>query len=155
MLWDLHRQRLDVDLALHLGQHAAFLRTRRLAHELHRDARLDRLVEAHLVQVDVRDVPANRILLIILEDRCVRRGLPFEDDVEDRVEPAGAGQDPAQLTLGHGDGVGLLALAVEDARDKTFLAQAPSVGGTTPFALSNLQLDPFSRHFRRRMLATS
>src|SRR5207244_3098733 len=83
------RQRLDVDLTLHLREHAAFLGPRRLAHELHVDTRLDRLVEAHLVQVDVRDVPADRILLVVLEDRRVCRRLSFEDDIEDRVKPSG------------------------------------------------------------------
>src|SRR5439155_10544170 len=148
-------QRLDVDLTLHLREHAAFLGPRRLAHELHVDTRLDRLVEAHLVQVDVRDVPADRILLVVLEDRRVCRRLSFEDDVEDRVKPSGARQDAAQLALGNADCMGLLAVAVEDAWNEPLLAQAPSIGRPTPFALPNLQLYPFARHFRRRMVATS
>ena len=53
MLGNLHRQRLDVDLALHLREHPAFLHPRRLANQLDGDARLDRLVEPHFVQVDV------------------------------------------------------------------------------------------------------
>ena len=32
------------------------------------------------------DLPADRIDLVLLEDRRVRRGLPLEDDVEDRVQ---------------------------------------------------------------------
>ena len=49
------RQRLDVELARDLLQHAALLDARRLADELHRDRRVDRLVEPNLVEVDVRD----------------------------------------------------------------------------------------------------
>jgi hypothetical protein len=84
---------LDVDLALHLRKHTALLGARRLTHELHRATRLDRLVEPYLVQIDVGDVAADRILLVVLEDRRVRSRLSFEDDVEDRVQAAGAGED--------------------------------------------------------------
>ena len=146
MLRDFHRQRFDVDLALHLRQDAAFLRTRRLADELDVDHGLDRLVEAHLVEVDVRDVAAQRILLVVLQDRRVRRLLPLEDDVEDRVQPAGAGQHPPQLALRHADGVRLLALAVEHPRDQPFLPQPPRVGRAAPVALPHLELDAFTRH---------
>ena len=50
------------------------------------DARLDRLVEAHLVEVDVRERAADRMLLVLLEHRVMRRLLPLDHDVEDRVE---------------------------------------------------------------------
>src|SRR5580765_684552 len=83
VLRDLHGQGLDVDLALHLREHAALLHAHRLADELHGHARLDRLVEAHFLQVDVRDVAADRILLVVLENRGVRGVLAFDDDVED------------------------------------------------------------------------
>ena len=127
MLRDLHRQGLDVDLALHLREHAAFLHARRLADELDGHARLDRLVEPHFLEVDVRDVAADRILLVVLENRGVRGVLAFDDDVEDRVQPSLAGQHPAEVALRHGDGVGALALAVEDAGDEAGLAQAPGL----------------------------
>ena len=60
MIGDLERQRLDAELALHLREHAALLDAGRLADQLDRDLRLDRLVEANLVQVDVRDPAAER-----------------------------------------------------------------------------------------------
>src|ERR671934_2813470 len=44
VLRNLHRERFDVDLALHLREHAAFLRARGLADELDSHTRLDRLV---------------------------------------------------------------------------------------------------------------
>ena len=54
------RQRLDRDLADELCQHAADLHAGRLAHELHRHLRADRLVESDLVEVDVREMAADR-----------------------------------------------------------------------------------------------
>ena len=71
-----------------LREHAALLDAGGLADELDGHARLDRLVEPHLVQVDVRELAADRILLVVLEDRRVRRLLAVEDDVEDRVQTA-------------------------------------------------------------------
>src|SRR5919201_1862954 len=53
---------------------------------------MDRLVEPHLVEVDVGDVAAQRILLVVLEDRRVRVAVAVEDDVEDGVQSAGAGE---------------------------------------------------------------
>src|SRR5439155_2487742 len=53
VLGNLHRQGLDVDLALYLREHTALLDAGRLADQLDGDARLDRLVESYLVQIDV------------------------------------------------------------------------------------------------------
>jgi hypothetical protein len=92
-------------------------------------------------------VAADRILLVVLEDRGVRRLLPLEDDVEDRVKPALSRQDAAELALGDADRVRLLAAAVEDAGDEALTAQAPSVGRATVLALLHLQLDSFAGHF--------
>ena len=148
MLRHLHRQRLDVDLATHLRQNAALAHSRRVlsAHQLHGDRRLDRLVEPHLLQVDVDQAAAQRILLILLEDRRMRGLLPGEHDVENRVEAAGAAERAAQLALRDTDRVRLRA-PVEDARDETLLAQAPGLPRTDAVALPDFQLDPLSRHF--------
>ena len=100
-----------------LGEHAAGLRPDALADELDDDGRLDRLVEPHLLEVEVVDLPADRIDLVVLEDRRVRRLLALEHDVEDRVQSGGAGQHAAELALGHGDRVRLVPAPVEDAGD--------------------------------------
>src|SRR5207302_551881 len=133
---------------------SSLLRADGLADELHVDARLDRPVEPDLLEVDVGDVPADRILLVVLEDRRVRRLLAFEEDVEDRVQTACAREDATQLPFGDADRVRHLPVPVEDAGDEPLPAQSPRVGGATPFTLPYLQLDPLTRHFRRRMLAT-
>jgi hypothetical protein len=83
---DLEWERLDPDLAGHLREHAALLHACRLADQIDRDARLDRLVEPHLVQIDVREPAARHVLLVILQHGGMRRLLASEDDVEDRVE---------------------------------------------------------------------
>jgi len=89
----------------------------------------------------VRDVAADRILLgSFLEDRGVGRRLAVEDDVEDRVEAAGAGQHTPKIALGHVDRVGALSLAVEDAGDEPPLPQAPSIGGAARLALLTVSL---------------
>ena len=82
----LHRQRLDAQLVERLAEHAALDDARRLADQLQADRRLDRLVEPHLVQVEVGDPAANGVLLELLDDRRVRRLLALDDDVEDRVQ---------------------------------------------------------------------
>src|SRR5262249_12016430 len=146
VLGDLHRQRFDIDLTLHLRETAALLRTDRLADQLDGDARLDRLVEPHLLQVDMRDVPADRVLLIVLEDRRVRRRLALQDDVEDRVQAALASQNTTELALGDADRVRLLAVAVEDAGNEALTAQAARVSRAASLALLDLQLDSFSGH---------
>ena len=54
VLGDRRRKRLDADLARDLLDDATLLRAGGLADELDGDRRLDRLVEPHLVEVDVR-----------------------------------------------------------------------------------------------------
>ena len=83
----------------------------------------------------------------------MRRLLPLEDDVEDRVQAALAGEHAPQLALGDADRMRLLAAAVEDAGDESFAAQAARVGGAAALALFHLQLDPFARHFGGGMVA--
>jgi hypothetical protein len=92
VLGDLHRQRLDRHLARHLREHAAVGRAGRLADELDDDGRLDRLVEPHLVQVDVGDRAPDGVLLHVLQHRRMRRRRPLDDHVEDRVQPTCTGQ---------------------------------------------------------------
>jgi len=50
-------------------------------------------------QVDVGDVSADRMHLVVLEDRGVRRLLLVEGDVEDRVQAVIARQHATQLTF--------------------------------------------------------
>ena len=111
MLGNLHRQRLDVHLARDLGERAALAHAGRVfgADEHDGDRRGDRLVEADLLEVDVDELSAQRILLVVLENRRMRRVLAVEDDVEDRVHPAAAREHPAKLALGDGDRVRLVA----------------------------------------------
>src|SRR3954469_22211377 len=110
-----HRERLHADLTLNLRKDAAFLRAGRLADQLNRDGRLDGLVEADFLEIDVRDVAANRILLVVLEDRRVRRLLPLEHHVQDGVQPALPRQNTTEVALRNADRVWLLAAAVQDA----------------------------------------
>ena len=100
VLRDLHRQRLDVELAADLREDAAFLDAGRLADELDRDLRLDRLVEPDLVQIDVREPAARHFLLVVLEHGRDAASLP-DDDVENRVQARVAGQRAPQLPLVH------------------------------------------------------
>ena len=92
------------------------------------------------------DLPADRIDLVLLEDRRVRRGLPLEDDVEDRVQAVTARQDAPELTLLHADRVGLVPAPVQDAWDVALLAQAPRVAGSPLLALLYLETDSFAGH---------
>jgi hypothetical protein len=91
-------------------------------------------------------VAANRVLLVVLEDRGVRRLLALEDDVENRVQAARAGQDAAQLPLGDADRMRRVPASVQDTRDQTLPAQPTGRGGTARLALADFQLDSFSGH---------
>ena len=127
MIRNLERQRLDADLALHLREHAALLHADGLADEIDRHGRLDRLVEPHLVQVDVREASAGNFLLIVLENSRMRRLLAGQDDVENCVEAGIARQRAPKLAFGHAERVWRLAAPVEDAGDEPLVAQAPRV----------------------------
>ncbi len=147
VLGNLHRQGLDADLPLDLREDPALLGAGGLADQLDGHGRLDRLVEPHFLQVDVRDVASNRVLLIVLEDRGMRRVLPLHDDVENRVQPSLPRQDATEFAFGNGDRMWLLAAAVEHTRDEPFTAQPARVGGAAPLALLDLQPDSLTRHF--------
>ena len=109
------RQRLDVDLTRDLREDAALLDAGGLADERNGDLRLDRLVEADFVQVDVREPSARNFLLVVLEHGRMRRLLAGEDDVQDRVQSAVARQDAAELALFDGERVRRVPAPVEDA----------------------------------------
>ena len=147
------RQGLEAQLARDLLDDAALLRPGRLADELHRDARLDRLVEAHLVEVDVRQRAADRMLLVLLEDGVMRRLLPLDHDVEDRVEPRPAGEGRSQIALLDEDRAGVTT-AVDDAGDQPLLPEAAHVARADLVGIAggDLEGDAVARH-RRRMVA--
>jgi hypothetical protein len=81
-LGDVRRQRLDVELVRHVLEHAALLDARRLlgALEVDVDLGLDLLVEADLEQVDVEQLVADRMLLLVLDDHGA--GLPADLEVD-------------------------------------------------------------------------
>ena len=117
------RQRLDAELACDLLNDAALLRAGRLADELDAHRRLDRAVEPHLVEVDVRERAADRMALELFEHRVVRRRLTLDHDVEDRVQARRPSERRAELALLHDDRT-RVALAVEDSRNEPLLPQA-------------------------------
>ena len=139
------RQRLDVELARDEREHAARLHAGRLADELHDDRRMDRLVEPHLTQIDVRDRAANRILLVLGEDRRMHRLLALDDDVEDRVKPGRACHHGTKLPLGDGDRA-RVTLPVQDAGDEPLRAEAPGAARADLLALAHFELQSVSRH---------
>ena len=101
VLGDLHRQRLDVDLARDLRERAALAaRPAVSADELRRSRSRDRLVETDLLEVDVRQLPAERILLVVLEDRRMRRLLAVETTSRIACIPPSLVERAAKLALG-------------------------------------------------------
>ena len=146
VLRDVRRQRLDVELPSDLLDDAAHLRAGRLADEVHEDGGLNRLVEPHLVKVDVRDRAADRMLLVVLEHGVMRGLLAVDDDVDDPVEPRRAGQRDTQLPLA--DDECLVRLAVEHARDQSLTPQALHVAGAELIgaALLDLECDSVPGH---------
>ena len=139
MLRDVRRQRLDVQLAGDLLHDAADLRTGRLTDELDEHRRLNRLVEANLVEVDVRDRAADGVLLVVLEDGVMRGLLALDHDIDDPVQPGRAGQGDPQLALT--DDEGLVGLAVEHAGDEPLTAQALDVAGAELIGAALLDLE--------------
>ena len=117
------------------------------------DGRLDRLVEPHLVEVDVRERAADRMLLVLLEHRVVRRLLPLDHDVDDRVQPRRVGERRPQVALLDEDRAGV-TLAVEDAGNEPLLAEAANAtrADLVGIAGGDLESDAVARH-RRTMVA--
>ena len=147
MLRHLERQRLDRHLAERLGEHAALAHARRVvaAVKLDGDRGLDRPVEPHLLQVDVRDTAPHGMDLVLLENRRVRLSFAVDLDVEDRVQAGRTGERAPELALGDADR-DRLAVAVEDARHEPLLAHTARLGRAEPLALRDHQFRPFSGH---------
>ncbi len=146
MLRDRRRQRLDAELARDLLNDAADLRTRRLADQLNDDARLDRLVETYLVEVDMRDRSADGVLLVVLEHGVMGCLVAVDQDVHDRVQAGGACQGDAQLAFADDECLG--RLPVEHARDQALTPQTLDVAGAELIgaALLDLECDSVPGH---------
>src|ERR687892_2678842 len=114
---------------------------------------MDRLVEPHLVQVDVEQPGTRRIELILLEHGMVSGPLAVEDDVEDRVQTMVAREDAAELPLLDAERMCLLAAPVEDAGDEPSRAQTTRLRAPTRLAGLDVELDTFTGHVRRPSLA--
>ena len=146
-LGHLHRQRLDVDRRRRLVEDAALLDPRRVlgAVQMDVDGRLDRDVEPHFLQVDVADVAADRIPLVLLQDRRMRGALALEHDVEHGVQPRGAGEGGAELALADRERLRGRA-PVEDAGNEALLAQAPRLGRAEPAPFLHLETKSVAGH---------
>ena len=93
------------------------------------------------------DLPADRIALVLLEDRRVRGLLALEDDVEDGVQAVAARQDAPELALLHADRVGLLARARTGRRGSAPpCAGAATRGFPRSLALLDLETDSLAGH---------
>ena len=147
------RQRLDAQLARDLLDDAALLCPGRLSDELHVHGRLDRAVEAHLVEVDVGQRAPDRVPLEVLENGVVRGRLPLDDHVDDRVETRTAGQRCAEVALADDDRA-RVTLPVEHAGHQTLLPETANTAGAelVGIALGDLESDAIAGH-RRRIVA--
>ena len=125
-------QRLDVDLARLLGEHAALDDARRLvgAEQLEHDRRVDRLVHVHAEEVHVHDLAAHRMALEVLDEH--RDGFAAVDgDVEDRARVR---ERVAQDARVDGEVRRLAVAAVDDAGHLARAAQA--AGGARALGLA-------------------
>lgn len=103
--------------------------------ELDRDLGGDLLVEAHLEAVQVDDLAAQGMVLLLLDHD--RDGLAAPDlQVEQRLA---FGEQRAQLALRHLERLRLAALPVDDAGDKPLPAQA--AGGPRAEALARRDVE--------------
>ena len=137
LLGDLGRQRLDGDLAGDVLEHAA-LRTPgawSAALELDRDLGLDLLVEADLEAVEVQDLTAHRVVLLLLDHDRDRLGA-VDLEVEQRVALR---EQDAEVAGGDLEGAGLAALAVDDAGNEALPAQASGRPRAEVVARRNLE----------------
>ena len=133
-----------MQLTRHLREDTAgVLHADGLTDEMDDDGRLDRLVEPHLPEIDVRDGAANRIALEMGQHRRMHGLLALDDHVEDRVEPRRAGNGRSKIPLGDEDRA-RVALPVEDAGHEPGRAQAPRVARPALLALLHLELEPFA-----------
>ena len=141
------RQRLHAKLAADLLHDSTHLRPRRLADEADDDDGLNRLVESYLVEVDVRERAAQRMLLVLLQHRVMWSLLTLDDDVDDRVETRGARQRYAEVALADDDRA-RMTLPVENAGDEPLPAQPPRVprAKLRLAAFTHLECDPVPGH---------
>jgi hypothetical protein len=146
---NLHRQRLDVHLACDLRERAALAHAGRvLARDEHDGhGRRDRLVETDLLQVDVDELSAERILLVVLEDRRVSTPPRRRDDVEDRVHPA----PPVSAPRSSRSGIEI-AMRLRRPGRRECPGSAPACAACAlarPGALAgrHFKLDPFAGHY--------
>jgi hypothetical protein len=145
---DVGRQRFHGDLAGDVLEHATALDAGSAfcALELDDDLGLDRLVEAHLLQVDVLEVSAHRVVLLLLDDDRHRFAA-----LDLQIEQGRAfGEDVAHLALGHLEGARVGAAAVDDAGNEAVAAQ-PARGSRAELAArSSLELFAGLSHRGRR-----
>src|SRR5690606_38553156 len=115
------------------------------AHELDLHLGLDRLVEAHLEQVQVNQITAHRVALLLL-DYPQLPVAAFQLQIEQRAASREDGADVARVRL---EGARLLAAGVDDARDHALAAQAAGRARTELGALLNLECWTIGSHQRR------
>jgi len=112
------------------------------AFELDRNLGLDRLVEFHFLQVNVLEVAAHRVQLLLLDDDRHRfRALELEVE-----QSLAAGQDRAYLAFARLERPRLRASAVDDAGHKLLAAQAPRAARAEIGARCGLQLFASASH---------
>ena len=128
MLGNLRRQALDLDVALHeIDQSALLLDAGRLAAERHRHGDGNRPVERRLVEVDVQQLVADGIDLVVLHQHLARA--PAVDaEPEQRVDARLGVQHLEQRLGSHLDRLRPAFLAaVEHRRQHSGLAQPPGL----------------------------
>jgi hypothetical protein len=76
----------------------------------------------------------------------VCRFLAVENDVQDRVQTAVAGERAPQVPLGNGDRVRRLAPAVENAGDQPLATQSAGVRRASALTLNDLECDALACH---------
>ena len=89
---------------------------------------------------------ANRIALIVLENRRVGLLLVADDDVEDRMTAVRSGQRVAQIRLGHNERACIGGASVDDPGHEPLPAQAPIGSATALRSFLNLELYSLSCH---------
>src|SRR5829696_5077763 len=145
-LRDVHRKRLDVDLPQRLLQHAALGDPLRLSGELDDHLRVDRLIEPNLLEVNVEEAVLHGVKLVLLEHGVVGLLGALDDDVDDRVEAVGAGEDPAELPLADAERLRGLPAPVENAGNCPFGAQTAGSRASTVLPRLHFELDTFTSH---------
>src|SRR4029450_2656569 len=104
------------------------------------------LFRSDLVKVDMCDVAAQGILLVVLDDGRVGGLLAVQDHVHDGVETVRTAEGGAKRALGHGERMGLLAAPVEDTRNQSLPAQATGLTGSPRVSLLDFQAYAFPSH---------